>query len=158
MRTKIVVAVVLVVVIIASIATLYILSIGIIGPYNSCLPAFCSMQSGMQDGQYLIFASYNFPVDGPLTVNFINGGAAVENLAGAQYFVCPQDSSSCVQGTLGNACSNASHLAPEASCQVAITLSVTSLVSGASYTFKVITPTGGVFHVLVNYGGYGGNA
>jgi hypothetical protein len=118
MRTKIAVAVTLVFVLSVSAVILYLLAFGMIGSYvgssNSCLPAFCSMQAGMQNGQQIIMDSYNFPVGGPLTVNFRNTGAAVENLAGAQYSVCPQDSSPCLQGTLSSSCSNASLFTPGA--------------------------------------------
>ena len=97
--------------------------------------------------------AYTF-TGGTLTATLRNVGSATENLAGADYFVNGQ------KGTLGGSgCGAAagSSVTPTQNCVATITPSQPSgsFISGASYVFKIVTPTGGVFSYTVIAGGSG---
>lgn len=94
--------------------------------------------------------AYTFTSQGPLTVTLRNVGSASADLAppsGADYFINGVHDSN-VAGTCG------STVTPEPSCTAIVSLSsYASLISGAAYPFKIVTPSGGVFSYSVIYGG-----
>lgn len=130
---------------------IYLFSVGLVG--TRCTPMTCSSQSGVQHGQNLIIEHYNFQTNGQLAVMFLNGGALPENLAGAQYSVCPQNFSSCVQGTMSGACNTVS-LGVDATCEGTIMVSLPSLNLGTPCTLKVVIQNQGAFNYEIAYGGY----
>jgi hypothetical protein len=115
-----------------------VFAIGLLGSLGS--------GGGQQTKEQVIMEAYNFAIGGDLTVTFRNVGPASVNLADADYFV------NGIPVTGGQpTCSN---VTPGGSCGPAtLTNDVGSLVAGAAYAFKIVTPTGGVFSYSVIYGG-----
>ena len=138
--SEIIAALLLIAIAVAAAILLYVFAIGLLGSLGS--------SGGQQTKEQVIMESYSFATgatNGVLTVQLRNVGSASENLAGADYFV------NGLKGTLSGACGSA--VTPGGSCQQIITVASGSLISGAAYPFKVVTPTGGVFSYSVIYGG-----
>ena len=135
--SNIVASLLLIAIAVAAAVLLYVFSIGLLGSLGS--------SGGQQTKEQVIMEAYSFPTAGPLTVQLRNVGSASENLAIADYFIAG------TKGTLGGNCGNA--VTPGGSCQATVTVPVTSLISGAAYPFKIVTPTGGVFSYTVIFGG-----
>jgi flagellin-like protein len=137
--SNIIAALLLIAIAVAAAILLYVFAIGLLGSLGS--------SGGQQTKEQVIMEAYSFPTVGGLTVTLRNVGSASENLHDADYFI---------NGLLGtpSTCTGASAITPSQSCPVTITLgSYGSLISGAAYPFKVVTPTGGVFSYSVIYGG-----
>jgi hypothetical protein len=99
-----------------------------------------------QPKDQIIMEAYNFPIGGPLTMTLRNVGQASVNVGNSDFFI------SGVKATLGGSCV-AQTLAPGRSCSAIVSLgSYASLVTGAAYPVKVVTPTGGIFGYSVIYG------
>ena len=139
--SEIIAALLLIAIAVAAAILLYVFAIGLLGSLGS--------SGGQQTKEQVIMEAYSFPVGGPMVVTLRNVGSASENLATADYFV---------NGVIGTAtlsgCATPSAVTPSGSCQASVAFtSYASLISGAAYPFKVVTPTGGVFSYSVIYGG-----
>jgi len=145
--SNIIAALLLIAIAVAAAILLYVFSIGLLGSLGS--------SGGQQTKEQVIMEAYSFPSGGPLTVTLRNVGSATENLASADYFVNGAiDTGLAFSGCSANgAAATSSALVPSGSCVATVTVPVTSLISGAAYPFKVVTPTGGVFSYSVIYGG-----
>jgi len=141
------IAVALVLVLSASILTLYLFSIGLLS--SPCTPSSCEY---VQTREQLIMMHYNFESGTELTVVFYNAGIVQENLASAQYSLCPQNTSLCVEGTLSGSC-NTGFLVVGATCQAIITVSLPSLNVGTLCTLRVVVPNQETFTYVIPYGG-----
>ncbi|MGD0175553.1 MAG: archaellin/type IV pilin N-terminal domain-containing protein [Candidatus Bathyarchaeia archaeon] len=139
--SNIIAALLLIAIAVAAAVLLYVFSIGLLGSLGS--------SGGQQTKEQVIMEAYSFSnVAGPLVVTLRNVGSSSENLATADYFV---------NGVLGTAtvtnCSS-SAVTPGGSCNVSVALGAgATLISGAAYPFKIVTPTGGVFSYSVIAGG-----
>ena len=136
--SNIVAALLLIAIAVAAAVLLYVFSIGLLGSLGS--------SGGQQTKEQVIMEAYSFPTGQPLIVQLRNVGSASENLAIADFFVAGNKATS-VAGTCGAA------VTPGGSCQASVTVATGSLISGAAYPFKIVTPTGGVFSYTVIYGG-----
>jgi flagellin-like protein len=134
--SEIIAALLLIAIAVAAAILLYVFAIGLLGSLGS--------SGGQQTKEQIIMEAYSFPTSGSLSVTLRNVGSATENLSGADYFV-----NGIKSGATG--CSTA--ITPSQSCTMTVTVATGSLISGAAYPFKVVTPTGGVFSYSVTYGG-----
>ena len=135
--SNIIAALLLIAIAVAAAVLLYVFSIGLLGSLGS--------SGGQQTKEQVIMEAYTFPTGQPLTVTLRNVGSASENLANADYFIAG------TKGSLGGTCGSA--VTPSGSCQASVTVATGSLISGAAYPLKIVTPTGGVFSYTVIYGG-----
>jgi hypothetical protein len=110
--------------------------------------SFSTQSTASQATEQMVMEGYSFPSGGPLTVALRNVGSASENLAGADYFV-----NGVLATSISIASCSSSAVTTGAVCSVTLTVSTTSLILGAAYPFKIVTPTGGVFSYAVIYGG-----
>jgi flagellin-like protein len=130
--SEIVAALLLIAIAVAAAVLLYVFSIGLLGSLGS--------SGGQQTKEQVIMEAYSFPAGGSLTVQLRNVGSASENLANADFFVNGSKSTS------ASGCPSA--VTPSGSCQEVVGVTTTSLISGAAYPFKIVTPTsmpGGTF-------------
>jgi len=137
--SDIIAALLLIAIAVAAAILLYVFAIGLLGSLGS--------SGGQQTKEQVIMEAFSFPTGGPLVVTLRNVGSAAENLSpGADYFI------NGIKGTATGTCGSA--VTPSQSCQVTVSLSgYGSLISGAAYPFKIVTPTGGVFSYSIIYGG-----
>ena len=135
--SNIIAALLLIAIAVAAAVLLYVFSIGLLGSLGS--------SGGQQTKEQVIMEAYSFPTGSALTVTLRNVGSSTENLVDADYFV------NGVIATSKSGCSTA--ITPSQSCVEIVTVPTTSLISGAAYPFKIVTPTGGVFSYSVIYGG-----
>ena len=134
--SEIVAALLLIAIAVAAAVLLYVFSIGLLGSLGS--------SGGQQTKEQVIMEAYTFPTAGPLTVTLRNVGSASEALGSADYFV---------NGIVASGTGCTSPVTPSQSCVETVTVATGSLISGAAYPFKVVTPTGGVFSYTVIFGG-----
>ena len=135
--SNIVAALLLIAIAVAAAVLLYVFSIGLLGSLGS--------SGGQQTKEQVIMEAYTFPTSGTLTVTLRNVGSASEALGTADYFV---------NGIVASGTGCNSPVTPSQSCVEIVTVAGEgSLISGAAYPFKVVTPTGGVFSYTVIYGG-----
>jgi flagellin-like protein len=136
--SQVIAALLLIAIAVAAAILLYVFSIGLLGSLGS--------GGGQQTKEQVILEAYNFHIGGTLEATFRNVGPSSVNLADADYFVngvaATGGKPACPSVTPGGACA-----APS------LAFTVTSLVAGAAYAFKIVTPTGGVFSYSVIYGG-----
>ena len=141
--SNIIAALLLIAIAVAAAILLYVFAIGLLGSLGS--------SGGQQTKEQVIMEAYNFGTggtSGTLTVTLRNVGSATEDLADADYFVNGVN-----VGPPASQCGGASTVTPTQSCAIGLTVTTASLVSGAAYPFKIVTPTGGVFSYSVIYGG-----
>ena len=143
--SQIISALLLIAITVTAAVLLYIFSIGLLGSLGS---------GGAQElKEQVIMEGYSFPTSGPLTVSVRNVGPSSVNIGGADWFIAgvkgtmsaPPSGSSCVSATL----------TPQQSCAANVALSggYSSLISGASYALRIVTPDGGEFSYPITYGG-----
>lgn len=144
--SNIIAALLLIAIAVAAAVLLYVFSIGLLGSLGS--------SGGQQTKEQVIMEAYTFPASGALTVTLRNVGSASENLAGADYFVNGVQTST-PSGFGICTVSDSTNVVPGGSCVVNLQVTIASLVSGAAYPFKIVTPTGGVFSYSIIYGGAG---
>jgi flagellin-like protein len=137
--SQIIAALLLIAIAVAAAILLYVFSIGLLGSLGS--------GGGQQTKEQVIMEAYSFSGITSVTLTLRNVGPSAVNLATADYFV------NGIQETPTSTCGSASTLLPQASCAVAIPTTTASLVSGASYPLKIVTPDGGVFSYSVIAGG-----
>jgi flagellin-like protein len=134
--SQVIAALLLIAIAVAAAILLYVFAIGLLGSLGT--------GGGQQTKEQLIMEGYNFVNTGSLSVTLRNVGPATIGMATADYFI------NGVQVTPTTACPN---LTPTQSCPVTLGYGGTSLVGGAAYPFKVVTPEGGVFSYSVIAGG-----
>jgi flagellin-like protein len=141
--SDIIAALLLIAIAVAAAILLYVFAIGLLGSLGS--------SGGLQTKEEILMEAYSFPTGSPasLVVTVRNIGSQTENLAGADYFVNGIKTT----GSPSFTCSPASAVTPTEPCAITLTVTTTSLISGASYPLKIATPTGGVFSYPVIYGG-----
>lgn len=137
--SQVIAALLLIAIAVAAAILLYVFSIGLLGSLGS--------GGGQQTREQVIMEAYNFPTGGSLVVTLRNVGSASVNIGGADYFL-----NGISAGTPTGSCSGAT-LAPSGSCTATLNPGTASLVSGAAYPLKIVSPTGGVFSYTVVYGG-----
>ena len=138
--SQIIAALMLIAITVTAAVLLYVFSIGLLGNLGT--------GGGQQIKEQLIMEGYNFPTGGPLTLSVRNVGPTSANIGKADFFI------SGVKATLsGGTCISAT-IAPTQTCEATLTLgqSASSLVDGAAYPLKIVTPTGGVFSYPIVYG------
>ena len=139
--SQIIAALLLIAIAVAAAILLYVFSIGLLGSLGS--------SGGQQTKDQLIMEGYSFPAPGSsLTILVRNVGSSSLNIAAADFFLNGVKST----GNPTGSCATAT-LTPTQSCSATVTVTTTSLVSGSSYPFKVVTPDGGVFSYTVVFGG-----
>lgn len=137
--SQVIAALLLIAIAVAAAILLYVFSIGLLGSLSS--------SGGQQTREQVIMEAYTFQVGGPLAIALRNVGSASVDVANADYFI---------NGVAATPTGCGASLAPGGSCQASLTLaSYASLMFGAGYAVKVVTPTGGVFSYSVIYGSSG---
>lgn len=138
--SQVIAALLLIAIAVAAAILLYVFAIGLLGSLGS--------SGGQQTKEQLIMEAFSFPTGGPLALTVRNVGSASINVGGSDFFVNGVKSNA-ITGT----CSGAT-LTPSQSCVANVPLaSYASLVSGAAYPLKIVTPDGGVFSYSVTFGG-----
>ena len=137
--SQVIAALLLIAIAVAAAILLYVFSIGLLGSLSG--------GGGQQTREQVIMEAYNFAIGRSLVVTLRNVGSASVDIGGADYFL-----NGVTAGTPAGSCSGAT-LAPSGSCTATLSPSTVSLVSGAAYPLKIVSPTGGVFSYTVVYGG-----
>lgn len=136
--SQVIAALLLIAIAVAAAILLYVFSIGLLGSLGS--------SGGQQTKEQIIMESYNFA--STLSVTLRNVGPSSVDMSKADFFV----NGVALTGG-GGGCPV---LTPTQSCSVTLTYTGgSSLVSGAAYPFKIVTPDGGVFSYSVIFGGSG---
>jgi flagellin-like protein len=140
--SQVIAALLLIAIAVAAAILLYVFSIGLLGSLGT--------GGGQQTKEQLIMEAYNFPTassgQGSLTLTVRNVGPASVNIGSADFFI-----NGVMVSPSGGACSTT--LTPGGSCTTTLTYAGTSLVAGAAYPLKIVSPTGGVFSYSIIYGG-----
>jgi len=142
--SQVIAALLLIAISVAAAILLYVFAIGLLGSLGT--------SGGAQTKEELILEAYSFPIAGPVAISVRNVGPDSINIGGADFFI------NGVKATLGagtgTSCVGAT-LTPTQACGGSLTLgTMSSLVSGASYPLRIVTPDGGVFSYPVT-AGYG---
>jgi len=140
--SQVIAALLLIAIAVAAAILLYVFAIGLLGSLGS--------GGGQQTKEQVIMESYNFLTSGgPVTITVRNVGPSAVNIGGADFFI------NGVKATMTGGCAGAT-LTPTQSCGASLALGGGStLVSGAAYPLKIVTPDGGVFSYSVVAGGSG---
>jgi len=138
--SQVIAALLLIAIAVAAAILLYVFAIGLLGSLGS--------GGGQQTKEQIIMEAYSFPTGGSLAVTVRDVGPSSVNIGGADFFI------NGALGTMTGGCSGLT-LTPTQPCSASVTNTGSSLVSGAAYPFKVVTPDGGVFSFSVVYGGSG---
>jgi FlaG/FlaF family flagellin (archaellin) len=135
---QVIAALLLITVTVSAAVLLYVFSIGLV--------TTLSTGGGQQIKQEVILESYNFPVNGPLTVTVTNMGLTSVDLSRADFFINGQSASP------GSGCSMV--LPVGGSCTTTLSLSAGygGFRSGTAYPVKIVTPNGAVFVYSCIYG------
>ena len=136
--SQVIAALLLIAIAVAAAILLYVFSIGLLGSLGS--------GGGQQTKEQVIMEAYSWPSGlGTLTVTLRNVGPAAVDLANADFFVNGVKMA-------GTGCG--ATVTPGGSCILVVTVTgAASLVNGAAYPFKIVTPTGGVFSYSIIAGG-----
>ena len=137
--SQVIAALLVIAVTIAGAVLLYVFAIGVIGNLSSGV--------GQQVKDQVTMVSYNFPVGGPLSITVKNVGSSPVDLATADFFI------NGVSATSGSECKTT--LTIGGSCTIALSPpgGYGGLLSGYSYTVKIVTADGAIFSYSVTYGG-----
>jgi flagellin-like protein len=136
--SQVIAALLLIAIAVAAAILLYVFAIGLLGSLGS--------GGGQQTKEQVIMEAYSF-AGGTLSVTMRNVGPSAVNIGGADFFI-----NGVLQTAPSGTCAGAT-LTPTQSCSATMTYSGSSLVSGAAYPFKVVTPDGGIFSFSVIAGG-----
>jgi flagellin-like protein len=137
--SQVIAALLLIAIAVAAAILLYVFAIGLLGSLGS--------GGGQQTKEQVIMEAYNWS-GSAITITVRNVGPAAVDLATADYFI-----NGAKVTTSTNGCS--STVTPGGSCVVTLTVptGAGSIVNGAAYPLKIVTPTGGVFSYSVIAGG-----
>jgi hypothetical protein len=135
---QVIAALLLIAIAVAAAILLYVFAIGLLGSLGT--------GGGQQTKEQLIMEAYNFPIGSPssLSLTIRDVGPASIDVSHADFFV---------NGVKVTATGCGVTLTPTQSCSATLSVTTTSLVSGAAYPLKIVTPDGGVFSYTVVYGG-----
>ena len=141
--SQVIAALLLIAIAVAAAILLYVFSIGLLGSLGT--------GGGQQTKEQLIMEAYQWSggVPGTLTLTFRNVGPAPIAMGTADVFV-----NGIIQSAPGGTCTGT--LNPGISCSYAFLVTSaggTTLVGGAAYPLKIVTPTGGVFSYSIIQGG-----
>lgn len=139
--SQVIAALLLIAIAVAAAILLYVFSIGLLGSLGS--------GGGQQTKEQVIMEAYQWVGNpGDLTLTFRNVGPATVDMEHADVFV-----NGVPQGATTSTCDTT--LDPTASCSYTFTVDpgTTTLVPGAAYPLKIVTPTGGVFSYSIIQGG-----
>ena len=135
--SQVIAALLLIAIAVAAAILLYVFSIGLLGSLGT--------GGGQQTKEQLIMEAYNWDLAAGLQLTLRNVGPAAINGATTDVFV-----NGIFQQLLGCAAT----MAPGDSCTVpAFAVTGFTIVSGAAYPLKLVTPSGGVFSYSVIAGG-----
>src|SRR3989337_2254062 len=134
--SQVIAALLLIAIAVAAAILLYVFSIGLLGSLGT--------GGGQQVKEQLIMEAYNWVDLSTIELTFRNVGPASINADTTDVFV-----NGLSAGTLGGP----DPLDPGASFSATITVPTFSVVSGAAYPLKLVTPSGGVFSYSVIAGG-----
>jgi len=121
---------------VAAAVLLYVFSIGLMGSLGS--------SGGSQTKDELIMVAYNWNAGqtGPLILYLQNVGSSSLNLLGASYFIAGTS----VSASAGTPACTTAQAPGTATCSMRLTIPGSlTVISGAAYPVKVVTPDGGVF-------------
>ena len=134
--SQIIAALLLIAIAVAAAILLYVFSIGLLGSLGS--------GGGQQTKEQVIMEAYSFTGVASVAVTLRNVGPSAVNLATADYFI------NGVMVSSPTVCAGGSAVLPQGSCAVTLTVPASaSVISGAAYPLKIVTPTGGVFSYSV---------
>jgi flagellin-like protein len=141
--SQVIAALLLIAIAVAAAILLYVFSIGLLGSLGS--------GGGQQTKEQVIMEAYQWTGGSPgaLTLTFRNVGPAAVDMEHADVFV-----NGVPQGNPTTTCNTV--LNPGDSCSYTIDPVAeggTTLVPGAAYPLKIVTPTGGVFSYSIIQGG-----
>ena len=139
--SQVIAALLLIAIAVAAAILLYVFSIGLLGSLGT--------GGGQQTKEQLIMEAYQWTgaPPGSLTLTFRNVGPAPIAMATADVFV-----NGIKQPATSGTC--AATLNPGDSCSYTFTVAFgATLVGGAAYPLKIVTPTGGVFSYSIIQGG-----
>lgn len=141
--SQVIAALLLIAIVVAAAVLLYAYSLGLSGRLGS--------GGGQQIAERLILAAYRWSGNpGVLTGVVKNVGQTSIDVGGTDVFL----SAVRINGGLGGGCGSAT-LDPSQSCSFQFTLPVGSWISGAAYSLRLVTPSGGIFSYSVIQGGSG---
>jgi flagellin-like protein len=133
--SQVIAALLLIAIAVAAAILLYVFAIGLLGSLGT--------GGGQQTKEQLIMEAYNWSSDGSLTVTVRDVGPATIGMDKADVFV---------NGVQLTSTGCGSTLDPQGSCQIIVNTG-TTLVPGAAYPLKIVTPEGGVFSYSIVFGG-----
>lgn len=139
--SQIIGALLLIAITVTAAVLLYAFAMGLIGSLGT---------GGAQNiKEQLVMEGYNFPTTGPLVLSVRDIGPSSVNIGKADFFI------NGLPATMTGACAATSTITPTQSCAATIALSsgYSSLISGAAYPLRIVTPDGGVFSYPIIYGG-----
>jgi flagellin-like protein len=140
--SQVIAALLLIAIAVAAAILLYVFAIGLLGSLGT--------GGGQQTKQQLIMEAYSWPTVTNLMVTVRNVGPANIQIDTADVFVNGVQIS-----TNGGGCS--APMGPQGSCVMTLTAAAadaqSSLVNGAAYPLKIVTPEGGVFSYSIILGG-----
>lgn len=140
--SQVIAALLLIAIAVAAAILLYVFSIGLLGSLGS--------GGGQQTKEQVIMEAYQWTgtVPGTLTLTFRNVGPAAVDMENADVFV-----NGIKQPATTTTCNQV--LDPGESCSYSFTVDDggVTLVAGAAYPLKIVTPTGGVFSYSIIQGG-----
>jgi hypothetical protein len=142
--SQVVAALLLIAISVAAAILLYVFAIGLLGSLGT--------SGGSQTKEELILEAYSFPnLAGPVAIAMRDVGPSSINIGGADFFV--NGVKATLSAGVGTSCVGLT-LTPSESCGGSLTLgTMSSLVTGASYPLRVVTPDGGVFSYPITAGG-----
>jgi flagellin-like protein len=141
--SQVIAALLLIAIVVAAAVFLYVYSLGLSGRLGN--------GGGQQIGERLILAVYRWSGNpGVLTGVVKNVGQTSLGLGGTDVFL----SAVRINGGLGGGCASVT-LDPSQSCDFQFAVPAGSWISGAAYSLKLVTPSGGIFSYSVIQGGSG---
>jgi FlaG/FlaF family flagellin (archaellin) len=135
--SQVIAALLLIAIAVAAAILLYVFAIGLLGSLSS--------SGGQQTKDQIIMEGYNFPLNSGLTLTVRNVGASIVDMSDADFFL------NGAAATPDNGCKVA--LTISQSCTATLSVTIASLMPGAGYPLKIVSPDGGVFSYAVVYGG-----
>ena len=141
--SQVIAALLLIAIVVAAAMFLYVYSLGLSGRLGS--------GSGQEIAERLILAVYRWSGNpGVLTGVVKNVGQTSLDVGGTDVFL----SAVRINGGLGGGCASVT-LDPSQSCSFQFAVPSGSWISGAAYSLRLVTPSGGIFSYSVIQGGSG---
>jgi flagellin-like protein len=128
---QVVAALLVIAVTVSAAVLLYVFAIGLI--------TTLSTGGGQQIKQEVILQSYDFPVNGPLTITVTNNGLTSVDLSRADFFINGQPA------TRDLGCSIMLPVGGSCTTNLSLSTGYGGLRSGTAYPVKIVTPDGAIF-------------